>query len=326
MPTTWLSVLLFMVAIAPGLLFDLGSTKRRVRAKESAFHEIARITLGSLVFSGLAVGLAVLAHRWWPETFLNLDQAIRGGWAYVKDHQVPAAASLVLVVSLSLTAAWVVNLVWAVCVLGWKNPGMRSTSAWSVVFKPGVFERGTWVLATATLSDGSVVRGRVADFSADLEQEDRELVLEPPIATRVSGGKAKERPELDAVIVSGGQVTKLLVEYRAPDQPAAKSRWARLIAVAVTYGPTAGAIVVAVAMTLVNAWAGIVAGVLVAALLYIVAARFRKSRSVRRTPEPDAPAASQAAPAVELLWIRDEDPELRWISGHAADTTKPGPT
>lgn len=307
MPTTWLSVLLFIVAIAPGLLFDLGSTSRLVRAKESAFHEIARITLASLVFSGTAMAFAVLAHRRWPQTFLNLDQAIRGGWGYIREHQAPAAASLTLVVGVSLTAAWAVNLIWTVRVHGWGKPWMRSKSAWSVVFKPRGVERGTWVLATAALSDGSVVRGRVTEFSADLEHEDRELVLAPPITIRPTGGDPKERTELAAVVVGAGQVTRLQVEYRPPDNPVEQRPWSRLAALATAHGPAVGAVMIAAALSAAgNAWVGGVAGVLVAIALRIAVARLPAVGSAKPSPGPDPQAIRSESGADMHARSRDE--------------------
>lgn len=220
MPTSWLSILLFMVVIAPGLLFDLGSASRLVRAKESAFHEIARITLASLFFSGAAIGFAALAHGWWPAAFLDLRQAVSGGWEYVKENQAPAVASLALVFASSLMAVVVVNLVWTICVHGWGKPWLRGKSAWSVVFKPKELAQGTTVMATAVLSDGSIVRGRVTEFSADLDRADRELVLAPPIKIRGKGkDKAEDRPELEAVVLSGADVLRLQVEYARTEVP-----------------------------------------------------------------------------------------------------------
>lgn len=291
MPTTWLSVLLFMVVIAPGLLFDLGSSSRLVRAKESAFHEIARITLASLFFSGMAVGLAVLAHGQWPETFLNLDQAIRGGWGFVKDHQVPAAASLLLVFFSSLAAVIVVNLSWTLCIHGWGKPWIRSKSAWSLVFKPGRLDRGTTVMATAALSDGSVVRGRVTEFSADLEREDRELVLASPITIR---GKDKEksavRPELGAVILTGIEVIRLQVEYLRPEDPSEWRMWDRLTATAASWTPIVGAAVVAALITSVtNAMWGGASGTVAAVMLHTIISRVRNRDTAGAIPESEVP-------------------------------------
>jgi len=49
-PSSWLSVVLFFLFIAPGLLLDLLSEQRRAGFSESAFREISRILLASLVF------------------------------------------------------------------------------------------------------------------------------------------------------------------------------------------------------------------------------------------------------------------------------------
>jgi hypothetical protein len=48
MPSSWLSVVLFFLLIAPGPLFDLLADKRRALAKESAFRELGRTILASV--------------------------------------------------------------------------------------------------------------------------------------------------------------------------------------------------------------------------------------------------------------------------------------
>lgn len=275
-------MLLFAIVVAPGLLFDLGSSSRLVRAKESAFHEIARITLASLFFSGFALGLAVLAHRWWPSNFLNPDGALRGGWDYVREHQVPAVSSLVLVFVSSLTAAGVVNLIWTVRVHGWGKPWMRTKSAWSVVFKAPGLEPESSVLATAVLSDGHVIRGRVTDFSADLEREDRELVLVRPISTKKPGGDAKDRPNLDAVVLSATEIVSLQIEYMRPEQGSEKGWRAWLAVVVQAYWQPAVTVMIVVFASTFHMWLGLVVGVIATVVL-------GRRRPGLGNPEPPVP-------------------------------------
>jgi Family of unknown function (DUF6338) len=47
-PGSWLSVLLFFLLVAPGLVFDLLSQRRRAGSPESGFREVSRVVLSSL--------------------------------------------------------------------------------------------------------------------------------------------------------------------------------------------------------------------------------------------------------------------------------------
>ncbi|ORI13530.1 DUF6338 family protein [Rhodococcus sp. 1168] len=232
MPTTWLSVLLFAVVVAPGILYDQQSAKRVVKEEQSAFREIGRIALASLAFSSFGSVLAILAHRVWPDTFLNLDQALRGGSSYVTDHNGNAAASLVLVVGAALGTSWLVGSSLNALLGG----GLRSVSGWTTVLSPShpnKLQPGTTVFVSAYLSDGSAVQGRRRDYSADLQRSDRELVIASQIWTKKTRDSVwKKRDDLDAVVVSGADVVRLEVEYSqfgAANIPRKErlERWAR---------------------------------------------------------------------------------------------------
>ena len=71
-PTTWLSVLFFFRFVALGTLFLLLSKRRRKTIADSAFVEISRVVLASLVFTGLE-----MRQREAPDT----DQ-VTGAFAY----------------------------------------------------------------------------------------------------------------------------------------------------------------------------------------------------------------------------------------------------
>jgi len=95
-PSSWLSVLLFFLFIAPGLLFDLLSEQRRAGFSESAFREISRIVLSSLVFSGFAfAGLAIVQWvqpAWMPDPRRLLEP----GGSYARDHYLLILRTLAL--------------------------------------------------------------------------------------------------------------------------------------------------------------------------------------------------------------------------------------
>lgn len=215
MPTSWPSVLLFIALVAPGLLFDQLSERRLVRTKESAFREVSRIVVASLVFSGTALLVTLLAHHIQPRWFLDLAPAIRGGWGYVNQHLGQATATLVLGVGAAMLLAVIAN-----SLMGRGASMLRPQSAWSLVLKPKGLPLGWAAYAQVILTDGSVVRGKVTFFSPDHSLGDRELVLQPPIQTRAAGavpGTPLElRPNLRAVVVAGKDISRLDIEYVRP--------------------------------------------------------------------------------------------------------------
>lgn len=223
MPTSWPSVLLFIALVAPGLLFDQLSERRLVRAKESAFREVSRIVVASLVFSGTAIVVTILAHalqsRWFQSRwFLDLAPAIRGGWGYVNEHLGQATTTLVLGICIAMLLAAITN--W---LMGNGAPKLQQQSAWSLVLKPKGLPAGWAPYAHVTLNDGSLARGKVTYFSPDHDLENRELVLQSPIQTRaagaIPGASLKLQPHLGAVVVAGKNISRLDIEYVQPPQP-----------------------------------------------------------------------------------------------------------
>ena len=63
-PSTWLSVLFFLLLVAPGALFLL---QRRTAIADSAFLEISRIVLASLAFSGVAFLVLAVVRQARPD-------------------------------------------------------------------------------------------------------------------------------------------------------------------------------------------------------------------------------------------------------------------
>lgn len=235
MPTNWLSAVLFTILIAPGLVFDLLSTHRLVRAKESAFREISRITLSAVIFSSAGLAAAAWASHEWVGTFLELDSAVRDGWDYIKNNQALALRSLALAMGVAVVLAFITDRV-----LRLRSPKLLQKSAWTLVFKrkwpwertewlreniaervrrwwkaPGIWIKGpgTDSNATIVLSDGALIRGIILNFSPDHELEDRELVLKKPIYIRAAGQTEWKKTLSDRMILKYDDVVRIGVRY-----------------------------------------------------------------------------------------------------------------
>ena len=169
-PSSWLSVVLFFLFIAPGLLLDLLSEQRRAGFSESAFREISRIVLASLVFSGFALSVLAIVREVQPEWMPDPRRLLDPNDPYAKDHYLLILRTLVLQGSLALIAAWAWHLF-----LARRQGGatIRQVSAWTQVFKRDC-PKGHDAYVRVRLEGGTIYSGLVANFSSDLEVDGRD--------------------------------------------------------------------------------------------------------------------------------------------------------
>jgi hypothetical protein len=131
LPSSWLSLLLFFLVIAPGLLFDLLSERRRAGLTESAFREISRTILASLVFSGFSVlvlgVVRTIKPSWMPDPRPLFQHS-----NYLWTNYRLVVRTLAIEVTIALMAAWLAHLV-----VSHRQGGasIRQVSAWTHVFK-----------------------------------------------------------------------------------------------------------------------------------------------------------------------------------------------
>jgi hypothetical protein len=214
-PSSWLSVVLFFLFIAPGLLLDLLSEQRRAGFSESAFREISRIVLASLVFSGFALSVLAIVREVQPEWMPDPRRLLDPKDPYAKDHYLLILRTLVLQGSLALTAAWAWHLV-----LAWRQGGatIRQVSAWTQVFKRDC-PKGHDAHVRVRLEGGIIYSGLVANFSSDLAVDGRELVLAPPIASKTGENQMTAVPgQYQRVVIRGSAIEVMSVEYRPKRQ------------------------------------------------------------------------------------------------------------
>jgi Family of unknown function (DUF6338) len=174
LPSTWLGVVLFLVLIGPGALFDLLEDRRRAQPKETALREASRIVLASLCFSGLGLAAVAVAGavdaRWAPD----LGVLLRDPRGYVLDHYPLLIWTAVAEFLVACAAAVGVH-----CFLHWRQQtSMRTVSLWHAAFREDA-PKGFLPYARVRLTSGATWTGYVAHASTDLELGDREIVLSP---------------------------------------------------------------------------------------------------------------------------------------------------
>jgi hypothetical protein len=210
LPSTWLSLVLFILLIAPGLLFDLLAEGRRVGVKESAFRETGRVVLASLGFSTVgvvAVALVRTVHApWMPDPRLLLLNS----HMYLAAHYTSVFWALLLEGAVALAASAGVH---AYLTKNASGPPLRATSLWSAALSEAL-PAGTVAHARVRLESGAVYLGQVVHYTADLELADRELVLGPPLFSKTGDRPLEPVPDVGRVILVGSRIESIGVEYR----------------------------------------------------------------------------------------------------------------
>jgi Family of unknown function (DUF6338) len=209
-PATWLSVLFFFIFIAPGLLFELLSERRRGGISESAFREISRVVLASILFSGLAFAILAVVRTvratWMPDP----SRLISSPSVYGAKHYGLVLWALLAEVLLALAAVVVTH-----SALAYKQGApVRRVSTWRHVFKESR-PPGADVFVRVRLSNGMVYVGEVAAFTVDPSDDAGELVIAPPIFSKTGDNKLTPVPGIyQRVVIPRSAIEVLSVEYR----------------------------------------------------------------------------------------------------------------
>lgn len=224
MPTTLTGLLIFVVLLAPGLVYVLVTERGPFsRTSQSVLRETSSIALVSLLCDLVAFGFyvpfaAVSGGRLAPLRVLIEDGASR--WSSDRVSMVLTMLGLLLFACLAaLALAGLVNHTSGFAALKKRRPmswilpatGARTVSAWWVVLRHEHPDRDRRV--TCYLQDGSRVRGWLRSFnpSAD-ETEDRELILAGPIRITAIDG-TRRWLETGLLTVSARQIQYLHVDY-----------------------------------------------------------------------------------------------------------------
>lgn len=212
-PGTWLSGLFFVVLVAPGLLFDLLSERRRAGVAESTFREISRVVLASVAFSGLSLAILAVGRAVVPSWLPDPRQLFFGGdlASYLAGHYRLVLRALVAEVAIALLAAVGLHLI-----LTRRAGGatIRFVSPWTKVFRHEC-PAGYRPEARVRLNDGTMYVGAVGHFTSDLEPEGRELVLVPPLWSKspTDATLAAVPEEWQRIVIRATNIDSLTVRY-----------------------------------------------------------------------------------------------------------------
>lgn len=225
MPTTLVGLLLFVVLLAPGLIFLARARVTRPVSKPSALREAARLGLLSVASDLGAIALFGVARGVFPNHTPDVGGLIRDPSRYFRSHY----AYLVLWGTALLVVACILALLGAVALSSAAGQKILSWRGLALLVPPSVDyarEPAWWQLFTnrperihvgCQLDDGTYVAGFLSTFSAESDETpDRELVLAGDLKIRVVGGALEDYPA-SALVVSARRLQYLAVTY-VPDE------------------------------------------------------------------------------------------------------------
>lgn len=219
MPTSALGILVFIIAVAPGLFFEIVLQLKITRPKESAFLEIGRVLLASALIFGPAALLTATIWSAFGAVPLDFTLLLRQDAQYIGSHVRPLAICLALYEALSFTIAYAYYTVWsrlansrnkvAIALLG--DPSVRR-SAWTLVFDNPDQEEAVPVLRVRTHSGVEWV-GQLWSYTPNHEVAHRELVLASPISYQTPGMTDFIRFDDAAAVIKGAEIESVVVQY-----------------------------------------------------------------------------------------------------------------
>jgi len=195
-PTTLLGLLLFVVLLAPGFIYELRLGRTRVVGPESPLREVLRIIVASLLCGGVALAVAAVIRARRPQRTPDVGELVRRPGTYLEQHYQQAAS-------------WGLALLGLACVIGFvvADPRLRRAGRRAAQRKPlrwllgsraqDIDVNSAWyrilhrheddnpepiIYIGCQLDDGSYISGQLSSLSADpAETADRDVLLSAPL-------------------------------------------------------------------------------------------------------------------------------------------------
>jgi hypothetical protein len=212
-PSSWLTVVLFLLLVSPGLLFDLLAARRRTGPSESAFHETSRIVLASLGFTAVALAVLTVVGLLAPGLLPDPKGLLDPSGVYPADHWPAVLGAVVAEAAVAHGAAVLVHWLLA----RRRKATIRPVSAWTAVFRRHCPPKHH-AYVRLRLAGGVVYTGTVLGFTSDQPLADRELVLGPPLYSKTGDRPLAQLPsDYTRVVIRGAMIETMAVEYRPSD-------------------------------------------------------------------------------------------------------------
>lgn len=225
MPTTLLSLVLFVVLLVPGFAYTLRRERLTSARSISTFRETVSLAFVSIVADTIVLLIFALLRAVVPAWTPDVGALVRAPGQYAQVHYAELigwSAGLLVIATMLATAAaggWQRRIAER---LGRRRAAepMREheayLSGWALLFSENP---GTLVHLGCFLDDGSYVAGRLRSYSRAADDvADRELTLTGPIVYRAPEGKAAAPlSDVGAAAISARHLVLLTVSYEPLD-------------------------------------------------------------------------------------------------------------
>lgn len=216
MPSTLLGLAIFVICLAPGLVFITARQRVAPQQTVSVLRETAQLVCVSIVADIAVLALFGVVRSVWPDHTPDVGRLVRQPAEYLRQSYVSVTWWAVGLLALAALLAWAAGAggAWRLLRLPSTAPHESATSAWWLLFQDVPDRR---VHLGCVLNDGGYVSGWLASYNtAVTETGDRDLTLSAPIRYRAKDAReATELADTSAVVVSARNVALLFVSYQA---------------------------------------------------------------------------------------------------------------
>jgi hypothetical protein len=232
-PTTLVGLLLFVVLMTPGFVYQLRLERTLALGRESALREVLRIIVASLTCSALSLAVAAILRVRRPGATPDVGELVRRPHDYVVENY-------------RLVGGWALMLLGIACLIGFvaADPRLRRFGARPAVQRPlrwllgssptDIDPNSAWyrlmhlyddldpplrIYVGCELDDGSYVSGELYSVSTQPEETaDRDLVIMGPILHRSEDG-ALEELDVGFSVISARRIIRLDFSHLDPTTP-----------------------------------------------------------------------------------------------------------
>jgi S1-C subfamily serine protease len=210
-PSTVGAFIAFLGLVAPGLVFQMTRESRRPTYGETAFRELSRIALTSLIFTLASLVLLACLRLAWPGQFIDARAWVTHGQVYLASHLLVVSFTLVLEVALACLLAFAA----AEALSRRSRARISPFGIWYKVLRDECPD-GTRPWITVHLTDGTELTGLLRHYTESQILENQELAIGGPHMSRLSpdGIVSSIGKNFDAAVVRGDQILYMVVRYQ----------------------------------------------------------------------------------------------------------------
>ncbi len=220
-PSTVAAVVVFLLLVTPGLVFELLWQRTRPRRDESTFVEVSRVVLTGVVFTGAAAVTLVVLEAAAAGSAVDVVALVKEGNRYVTAHPAQVLRTLVATVVLAVLYGVAAHTLLTPS----STRRIAHETAWHTAFSR-MAAPGVRPYLSVQLKDGTTITGYSAAYSTEPDPAKRDLLLSAPLAIRSPGDTDARQLDVSwqVMAVSGAEISTIAAAYVGTARPAARPR------------------------------------------------------------------------------------------------------